>query len=94
VTLLARLGLQSRPQFGIFAKFAPSFAKLPKLQTPNAKPLDTSFGTFWQITQMQTLNAKPLEILLFLQLFMCTLANSKLQARQFNGEGTYVLHPL
>jgi len=53
VTLLARSGLQSRPQFDIFVKFAPSFAKLPKLQTPNAKPLDTSFGTFWQITQMQ-----------------------------------------
>ena len=46
VTLLARLGLQSHPQLGIFAKFAPSFAKLPKLQTPNAKPLDTSFGAF------------------------------------------------
>ena len=60
VTLLARLGLQSHPQLGIFAKFAPSFAKL---QTPNAKPLDTSFGAFWQITQMQTSNAKPLEML-------------------------------
>jgi len=33
------------------------------LQTPNAKPLDTSFGAFWQITQMQTSNAKPLEML-------------------------------
>jgi len=54
VTLLARLGLQSYPQLGIFAKFAPSFAKLLKLQTPNAKPLDTSFGGFWKITQMQT----------------------------------------
>jgi len=63
VTLLARLGLQSHPQLGIFAKFAPSFAKLPKLQTPNAKPLDTSFRVFWQITQMQTSNAKPLEML-------------------------------
>jgi hypothetical protein len=52
VTLFARSGLQSCPQLGIFAKFAPSFAKLSKLQTPNAKPLDTSFGTFWQITQM------------------------------------------
>jgi len=60
VTLLARLGLQSHPQLGIFTKFAPSFVKLPKLQTPNAKPLDTSFGAFWQITQMQTSNAKPL----------------------------------
>jgi len=56
--------LQSRQQLGIFAKFAPSFAKLPKLQTPNAKPLDTSFGAFWQITQMQTSNTKPLEMLL------------------------------
>jgi len=37
---------------------------LPKLQTPNAKPLDTSFGAFWQITQIQTSNAKPLEMLL------------------------------
>jgi len=43
---LARLGLQSHPQLGIFAKFAPSFAKLSKLQTPNAKPLDTSFEAF------------------------------------------------
>jgi len=57
------LGLQSHPQLGIFAKFAPSFAKLPKLQTPNTKPLDTSFGVFWQITQTQTSNAKPLEML-------------------------------
>jgi len=56
--------LQSRPRFGIFAKFAPLFAKLPKLQTPNAKPLDTSFGAFWQITQIQTSNAKTLEMLL------------------------------
>jgi hypothetical protein len=46
VTLLARLGLQSHPQLGIFAKFAPSFVKLPKLQTPNAKPLDTFFWSF------------------------------------------------
>jgi len=57
------LSLQSQPQLGIFAKFAPSFAKLPKLETLNAKPLDTSFGAFWQITQMQTSNAKPLEML-------------------------------
>jgi hypothetical protein len=56
--------LQSRQQLGIFAKFAPSFAKLPKLQTPNAKPLDTSFRAFWQIIQMQTSNAKLLEMLL------------------------------
>jgi len=60
---LARSDLRSRPQLGIFAKFALSFAKLPKLQTPNAKPLDTSFGVFWQITQMQTSDAKPLEML-------------------------------
>jgi len=46
LTLLVRSGLQSRPQLGIFAKFAPSFTKLPKLQTPNTKPLDTSFGAF------------------------------------------------
>ena len=39
VTLLARLGLQSYPQLDIFAKFAPSFAKLSKLHTPNAKLL-------------------------------------------------------
>jgi len=50
VTLLTRLDLQSHPQLGIFVKFAPSFAKLTKLQTPNAKPLDTSFEAFWQIT--------------------------------------------
>jgi len=56
--------LQSRPQLDIFAKFALSFAKLSKLQTPNAKPLDTSFEAFWQITQMQTSNAKPMEMLL------------------------------
>jgi hypothetical protein len=37
------------------------------LQTPNAKPLDTSFGAFWQITQMQTSNAKPLEMLLYIR---------------------------
>jgi len=63
VTFLTRSGLQSHPQIDIFAKFAPSFAKLPKLQTPNAKLLDTSFRVFWQITQMQTSNAKPLEML-------------------------------
>jgi len=63
VTLLARASLQSRPQLGIFAKFAPSFVKLSKLQTPNAKPLDTSFGAFWQITQIQTSNVKPLKML-------------------------------
>jgi len=63
VTLLAQSGLQSHPQLGIFAKFAPSFAKLPKLQTPNTKLLYTSFGAFWQIIQMQTSNAKPLEML-------------------------------
>jgi len=63
VILLTRSGLQSRIQLGIFAKFAPSFAKLSKLQTPNAKPLDTSFEAFWQITQMQTSNTKPLEML-------------------------------
>jgi len=55
--------LQSCLQLGIFAKFAPSFAKLPKLQTPNAKSLDIPFEAFWQITQMQTSNAKPLEML-------------------------------
>ena len=59
VTLLARSGLQSRPQLGIFAKFAPLFAKLAKLQTPNAKPLDTSFGVFGKLLeckpQMQNL---------------------------------------
>jgi len=59
--------LQSRPQFDIFAKFTFSFAKLSKLQTLNAKPLDTSFGAFWQITQMQTSNAKPLEMLTHLR---------------------------
>ena len=30
----------------IYAKFALSFAKLAKIQTPNAKPLDTSFYDF------------------------------------------------
>jgi len=29
----------------------------------NAKPLDTSFCDFWQITRMQTLNRKPLKML-------------------------------
>ena len=35
--------LPNRARLGIYAKFALSFAKLPKIQTPNAKPLDTSF---------------------------------------------------
>jgi len=52
--------LQNRLQLGIFAKFTPSFAKLPKLQTPNAKPLDTLFGAFWQITQNANLKCKTL----------------------------------
>ena len=34
--------LPSRPRLGNYAKFALSFAKLSKIQTPNAKPLDTS----------------------------------------------------
>jgi hypothetical protein len=59
MTLLARSGLQSRPQLDIFAKFAPSFGKLPKLQTLYAKPLDTFYGAFWQIIKMQTSNAEP-----------------------------------
>jgi len=63
VTLLVRLCLQSRPQLDIVAKFTPSFAKLPKLQTPNAKLLDTFFRAFWQITQMQTTNTKLLKML-------------------------------
>ena len=32
--------LPSRPRLGNYAKFALSFAKLAKIQTPNAKPLD------------------------------------------------------
>ena len=47
-----------------YVKFALSFAKLLKIQTPNAKPLDTSFYDFWQITRMQIPNAKPFEMLL------------------------------
>jgi hypothetical protein len=56
--------LPSRARLGIYAKFALSFAKLPKMQTSNAKPLDTSFYDFWQTTRMQSPNAKPLEMLL------------------------------
>ena len=55
--------LSSRARLGIYFKFALSFAKLPKMQTPNAKPLDTSFYDFWQITRMQSPNVKPLEML-------------------------------
>jgi hypothetical protein len=55
--------LPSRACLGIYAKFALSFVKLPKMQTPNAKSLDTSFYDFWQITRMQSRNAKPLEML-------------------------------
>ena len=55
--------LPSRPQLGNYVKFALSFAKLPKMQTPNAKLLDTSFCDFWQITRMQTPNTKMLEML-------------------------------
>jgi len=54
--------LPSRPRLGNDAKFALSFAKLLKMQTPNAKPLDTSFCDFWQTTRMQTSNAKLLSI--------------------------------
>jgi len=57
--------LPSRAWLGIYAKFALSFAKLPKMQTPNAKSLVTSFCNFWQITRMQSPNAKPLEAPLF-----------------------------
>ena len=46
--------LLSRPRLGNYAKFALSFAKLPKMQSPNAKSLDTSFCDFWQIIRMQT----------------------------------------
>ena len=46
--------LPSRPQLGNYAKFAFSFVKLSKMQTPNAKPLDILFYDFWQITRMQT----------------------------------------
>jgi hypothetical protein len=47
----------------VYAKFTLLFAKLPKMETPNAKLLDTSFCHFWQIIRMQTLNTKPLEML-------------------------------
>jgi hypothetical protein len=55
--------LPSRPQLGNYAKFALSlsFAKFPKMQPSNAKPLDTSFYDFWQIIKIQTPNAKPFE---------------------------------
>jgi len=55
--------LPSRARLGIYAKLALSFAKLPKMQTPNAKSLDTSFYDFWQITRMQSPNTKLLEML-------------------------------
>jgi len=55
--------LPSHPRLGNYAKFALSFAKLSKMQTLNAKPLDTSFCNLWQITRIQTPNAKLLEML-------------------------------
>ena len=56
--------LPSCPRLGNYAKFALSFAKLSKIQTPNTKPLDSSFCDFWQTTKIQTSNVKSLEILL------------------------------
>jgi len=38
--------LPSRLRLGNYAKFALLFSKLPKIQTPNAKPFDTSFCDF------------------------------------------------
>ena len=38
--------LPSRQRLSNYAKFALLFAKLPKIQTPNAKLLDTSFYDF------------------------------------------------
>jgi hypothetical protein len=38
--------LPSHERLGIYVKFTLSFVKLPKMQTPNAKPLDTSFVIF------------------------------------------------
>ena len=68
--------LPSRPRLSNYAKFALSFSKLPKMQTPNAKPLDTLFYDFWQIKRMQITNIKLLEMLynLFLDLFGMALA--------------------
>ena len=55
--------LPSRARLGIYAKFALSFAKLPKMQTLNVELLDTSFYDFWQIIRMQSPNTKLLEML-------------------------------
>jgi hypothetical protein len=44
--------LPSHVRLGIYAKFALLFAKLSKMQTPNARPLDTFFYDFWQIIRI------------------------------------------
>jgi len=41
--------LPSRARLGIYAKFAILFAKLPKMQTSNAKTLDISFVIFGKL---------------------------------------------
>jgi hypothetical protein len=41
--------LASCVRLDIYGKFALSFAKLPKMQTPNAKPLDTLFAIFGKL---------------------------------------------
>jgi hypothetical protein len=54
--------LPSHPWLGNYVKFALSFTKSVKMQTPNTKLLGTSFCDFWQIKRMQIPNAKLLEI--------------------------------
>jgi len=43
--------LPTRARLGIYAKFALSLAKFSKMQTPNAKPLDTSFCGFYKLQE-------------------------------------------
>jgi len=83
--------LPCRARLGIYVKFALSFAKLSKIQTPNTKPLDISFYDFWQITIMQSPNAKPLKILLRRVL---TIREIQWPRRHCNLDNLIVKYPL
>ena len=63
--------MQSGGKVCIYAKPQPLFAKLTKLQTLFAKPLEGYFLLFFTNRAMQNLFAKPLEMLLeHLQMFL------------------------
>jgi hypothetical protein len=55
--------MQSGGKVCIYAKPQPLFAKLTKLQTLFAKPLEEYFLLFFINSAMQSLFAKPLEML-------------------------------